>query len=127
MIDEKIRLQQSIIDTQNSLQKLLDAKKKMDQEKLVYLEEKRELVDENLQLSKELDEIEKVFKICKICHERKRISLDCCSGGLCMECWDSIETSKRDSTPKCPYCRTPLPKLVDVLINFVNQLGDIKI
>lgn len=143
LINDRLELRRVIRNTEEALNKLLENKRKLDEEKIYYLEEKRNLIEENNNLAEELNDLEKTYRICKICHIHPRISLNCCSGGLCMECWDNIESKKlkictddeildlseKKSISSCPYCRRTLPRLVDVLmhINNKNQLQNLKV
>lgn len=143
LINDRLELRRVINTTEKTLNKLLESKRKLDEEKINYLEEKKNLIEENNMLNQELNDLEKTYKICKICHIRPRLSLNCCSGGLCMECWDTIEAkdiriieydqlmdlSEKKSITRCPYCRQNLPRLVDVLMNVINknQIQDLKL
>jgi hypothetical protein len=132
LVEERIKIQSDLINLENTLKKLTDGKKLLNEEKLNFLEEKKNLLVENDALIQELNDMENIFKICKICHQRPKISLNCCRGGICMECWRNIEITNDNinhnfdienvTISKCPYCRQPLPKLVDVLINIINKL-----
>ena len=74
-------------------------------------------------LTEELEKIENEYGLCRICLEsNKPILIGCCSGKLCTKCWKNMETkSGTRKQPVCPYCRTNMPSLLDVLIRKIEE------
>ena len=63
--------------------------------------------DSDATISDTDDNIEIIKKTCDICYEESDNFRCCkkCNNGICLECHDSI----RQTNPKCPMCREPIP------------------
>lgn len=62
---------------------------------------------------RERNEFQARFNLCGVCYDQKTLRVPCCGGGLCLDCWDSID----QRTASCPYCRARLENLKIVLMN----------
>lgn len=124
-IDDIIRIMDERAILQKERLKLSKQQIEYENDKYLFLKEKKQVFEENQIMSKENEELfkenkeyEEKLNICKICFVRRKISIGCCSGGMCMECWDVQE----NKNPRCPFCREEMPRLVDVLIRKLNKI-----
>jgi len=59
-----------------------------------------------------------------VCYTEKRIGCcGICKKGICVDCWRSIEKSKRREGVPCPWCRATMLPLVDVLIEKFKEFS----
>jgi len=67
---------------------------------------------------KERDEYAEKLDLCHICYTGKNIHVcsTCTKNGICIDCYKEMESKKKYGSTKCPYCRTPLPNIVDYLV-----------
>ena len=74
---------------------------------------------------KEREEYAELLDLCKICYTGKNIHVcsSCKTNGICIDCYKELEMKKRNFSSKCPYCRTPLPPIVDFLVDKFKQFN----
>jgi len=67
---------------------------------------------------KEKEEYAEKLDLCHICYTGKNIHVcsACKTYGICIDCYKEMESKKKYGSTKCPYCRTPLPNIVDFLV-----------
>lgn len=81
---------------------------------------RKQIQQERQQLIKDQEDFKKKSSGCNVCYESRSIKCcNVCSGKLCVDCWKKIES--RDRCRKCPYCRSQMEPLVDVLIRKFKQ------
>lgn len=108
--------------------RLIDERLSLNLEKIDFLKEKEIILKEIINVKDELRDLEEICNICRICFKNQKIQLGCCSGGICYRCWDKHESRSplgegSSTITKCPFCRSPLPRLVDILINKFEKLN----
>lgn len=82
----------------------------------------KQLKEERSLLLKEQEEFRENSSCCNICYDSKSIKCcNVCSGKLCVDCWKKIEDRKRRN---CPYCRSEMERLRDVLIKKFKQFQE---
>lgn len=124
--EERLNLIKERVDLQHEKSKLSESIKEFENEKLNFLTEKElilqeisDIKDKYDKMEQELNDLEEISNICRICYKNQKVKLSCCSGGICYHCWYEQELRKKP----CPYCRSPLPNLVDILINKIDKLN----
>lgn len=70
-------------------------------------------IDEKYQQNRNQVYLEKCESAeCGVCYEQQSIKVPCCRQSMCMECWTTMEMR---GMVGCPFCRTQLEQLDDVL------------
>jgi hypothetical protein len=74
---------------------------------------------------KEKEEYAEKLDLCYICYTGKNIHVcsACKTNGICIDCYKEMESKKKFGSTKCPYCRTPLPNIVDFLVEKFKNLS----
>ena len=96
------------------------------EKKLELAQLERQIMDireERKEFYIEREDFQKNFQLCGICYGSVTIKVGCCSGPLCLNCWAIYEdmNEKKEKNSSCPFCREPMAKLRDVLIDkFMN-------
>lgn len=82
------------------------------------------LNEEKAALEKEKEEYTDALGLCLLCYTNKKIGCcDTCNKGMCVDCWRNIERRCSWKKVSCPWCRTPIEPLVDVLIKKFKELS----
>lgn len=78
-----------------------------------FVKDREQFTNERKAFYKEQEEFQKKFNLCRVCMDSNTIKVSCCNGFLCLDCWFKMEKSRKTD---CPFCRTKLKPLVEVLI-----------
>lgn len=79
------------------------------------------LKEEQAAFEKEKEEYTDALGLCLLCYTNKKIGCcDTCNKGMCPDCWRNIELRRKTT---CPWCRTQMKPLVDVLIKKFKELS----
>ncbi len=79
------------------------------------------LKEEQAAFEKEKEEYTDALGLCLLCYTNKKIGCcDTCNKGMCPDCWRNMELRKKTT---CPWCRTQMKPLVDVLIKKFKELS----
>ncbi len=79
------------------------------------------LKEEQAAFEKEKEEYTDALGLCLLCYTNKKIGCcDTCDKGMCPDCWRNMELRKKTT---CPWCRTQMKPLVDVLIKKFKELS----
>lgn len=79
------------------------------------------LKEEQAAFEKEKEEYTDALGLCMLCYTNKKIDCcDTCNKGMCTDCWNNMELRRKTN---CPWCRTPMKSLTDVLINKFKEFS----